>query len=502
MGACNSAKTKEIKGNDPNKNEENKNEEKKSEEKKSEEKSEEKKEEKNEEKKSETLNLNKNEEEKKEEEKNLNFNTKSKINFFTTNTSLLQTQNLKYFQSKNSKENGEHIVMSFCDTFDIVDNFFYTLYYEHKLETKNPIYDYNKFFHFDNQTNTYKARAIAVNIPNSQYETFTNSKIIDLYNKDNIIHKNQTQNLNDLKNFSENEEKKNDFIINFNNDNYASSLNNLLRTEVEKCDNLRCIHFLGNIFNGESDGLLSSFLFEIQNDYNNVLRMTHLKYFDTYTHKAFNKIKNYIFTISYIYDKCSLINFFNTPFHADTLVNLTLGERIKEFYSDYNLNKILSDLLIDPAANFVYSNGCKINKPNSLDYYFDFLFADCKENYSRSFVNTQISSLCIYKGNKILTEDEKIILSNKMSKVVDLRLKNNKMYYNFYNINKEFQYDFIANFHQTNYFKDFTEEYFMNFIQNYNISNFTKEEKENRNEAIMKVNDIMNYYKEIWKLVK
>ena len=469
MGACNSAKTKEIKGNDPNKNEE-----KKSEEKKSEEKSEEKKsEEKNEEKKSETLNLNKNEEEKKEEEKNLNFNTKSKINFFTTNTSLLQTQNLKYFQSKNSKENGEHIVMSFCDTFDIVDNFFYTLYYEHKLETKNPIYDYNKFFHFDNQTNTYKARAIAVNIPNSQYETFTNSKIIDLYNQDNIIHKNQTQNLNDL-----------------------------LRTEVEKCDNLRCIHFLGNIFNGESDGLLSSFLFEIQNDYNNVLRMTHLKYFDTYTHKAFNKIKNYIFTISYIYDKCSLINFFNTPFHADTLVNLTLGERIKEFYSDYNLNKILSDLLIDPAANFVYSNGCKINKPNSLDYYFDFLFADCKENYSRSFVNTQISSLCIYKGNKILTEDEKIILSNKMSKVVDLRLKNNKMYYNFYNINKEFQYDFIANFHQTNYFKDFTEEYFMNFIQNYNISNFTKEEKENRNEAIMKVNDIMNYYKEIWKLVK
>jgi hypothetical protein len=60
----------------------------------------------------------------------------------------------------------------------------------------------------------------------------------------------------------------------------------------------------------------------------------------------------------------------------------------------------------------------------------------------------------------------------------------------------------VANFHQTNYFKDFTEQYFLNFIQNYNISNFTKEEKENRNDAIMKVNDIMNYYKELWKLIK
>ena len=490
MGACNSAKLKKE-ANDPNKKEEEK-------------KSEEKKE-------NETLNINKNEEEKKTEEKkeeekkiNLNINTNKKTNFFTTNTSMLQTQNLKYFQTKHSKENGEHIIMSFCDSFDILDNFFNLLYYEHNLNTNNPIFDYNKFFYFNNETNTYNPRALAINVPNSQYENiYMKSNIIDLYNKDNLIFKNPT-----MTNFSEEQkneeeiEKKNDFIKNFNNDTFAAGLNNLLRSEVEKCDNLRCIHFLGNIFNGESDGLLSSFLFEIQNDYDKVLRLAHLKYYDTFTHKAFNKIKNYIFTISYLYDKCSLINFFNTPFHADTLINLTLGERIKEYYSDCNLNKILSDLLIDPAANFVYSNGCKIVKPNSLDYYFDFLFSDCKENYSRTFINSQISSLCIYKGNKILTEEEKMILSNKMSKVVDLRLNNNKMYYNFYNINKEFKYDFVANFHQTIYFKDFTEQYFLNFIQNYNISNFTKEEKENRNDAIMKVNDIMNYYKELWKLIK
>ena len=176
MGACNSAKIKDSKN--PNKKEE----EKKEEEKKSEEKKEEEK------KENETLNINKNEEEKKieenkEEEKKieLNINTNKKNNFFTTNSSILQTQNLKYFQTKHSKENGEHIIMGFCDSFDILDDFFNLLYYEHNLNTNNPIYDYNKFFYFNNETNTYNPRALAINVPRSQYENiYMKSNIIDL----------------------------------------------------------------------------------------------------------------------------------------------------------------------------------------------------------------------------------------------------------------------------------------------------------------------------------
>ena len=43
----------------------------------------------------------------------------------------------------------------------------------------------------------------------------------------------------------------------------------------------------------------------------------------------------------------------------------------------------------------------------------------------------------------------------------------------------------------------------MNFRQNYNIDNFTKEEKEGmREDSIYKVNNVLNEYKEIWRLIR
>ena len=47
-----------------------------------------------------------------------------------------------------------------------------------------------------------------------------------------------------------------------------------------------------------------------------------------------------------------------------------------------------------------------------------------------------------------------------------------------------------------------TEEYLLDFLQSYNLHNFSSEEKEMREDTIYKVNEVVNYYKEMWKLVK
>ena len=58
-----------------------------------------------------------------------------------------------------------------------------------------------------------------------------------------------------------------------------------------------------------------------------------------------------------------MINFFNNYNNVgDILANLTAGERINEYKEKYNLNRIMSDILINPNANFVYCNGCRFEK--------------------------------------------------------------------------------------------------------------------------------------------
>ncbi len=87
-----------------------------------------------------------------------------------------------------------------------------------------------------------------------------------------------------------------------------------------------------------------------------------------------------------------------------------------------------------------------------------------------------------------------------MSKIVDKNIKNNRAYYNFYDIKKPFDvHDFAANFHQSRYFIRYTEEFFMDFIQNYNFKNFSKEEIQLKEESINIMYKILNEFKELWK---
>ena len=419
-----------------------------------------------------------------------------------------QMKNLEIYNA-NFYPKGEHILLSFGDTFDLFNEFFTILFSEHQLYKEQPIYNYNTFFENEDNYN-YKARGIAFNIPNDYYDIYLKSEINSLYNNNNIIFninkKNKTNidmntmNTLTIKQFLNISEKSDDFIKEFNSDSNSQKLLNILSTEAEKCSHLHCLHFLGNIFDGSSMGILCKFNNDIQEDYKKVLKLAHLNYYDTLEHKAFNKIKNYIYTISNLYGKCDLVNFFNSPRGGDILSCITAGERIDEYSSGYSVNQILADLLIDSKNNYIYSNGLEIKEKDGDEKYIDILFQDCKEDKSHSYYKAQLSSLTIYKGNKTFGNDSKLKISDEMSKIVDKYIKNNRAYYNFYDINKNFEInDFMSNLHQTQYFVRFTEEFFMQFIQNYNIGNFSHPERLLREETINNVHGILNSFKEIWR---
>ena len=419
-----------------------------------------------------------------------------------------QMKNLEIYNA-NFYPKGEHIILSFGDTFDLFNELFMTLYSEHQLYKEQPIYNYNTFFENEDNYN-YKARGIAFNIPNDYYDLYLKSEINSLYNNCNIVFNtnkktktnldiNTINNMN-IKQFLNINEKSEDFIKEFNSDSNNQKLLNILSTEAEKCSHLHCLHFLGNIFDGSSMGILCKFNNEIQEAYKKVLKLVHLNYFDSMEHKAFNKIKNYIYTISNLYGKCDMVNFFNSPRGGDIISCITAGERIDEYSSGYSVNQILADLLVNPKNNYIYSNGLEIKEKDCDEKYIDILFQDCKEDKSHSYYKAQMSSLTIYKGNKIFGEESKFKLSDEMSNIVDKYIKNNRAYYNFYDINKNFEInDFMANLHQSQYFVRFTEEFYMNFIQNYNIGNFSQPERQLREETINNVNGILNSFREMWR---
>ncbi len=419
-----------------------------------------------------------------------------------------QMKNLEIYNA-NFYPKGEHIILSFGDTFDLFNELFTTLYSEHQLYKEQPIYNYNTFFENEDNYN-YKARGIAFNIPNDYYDLYLKSEINSLYNNGNIVFNtnkktktnldiNTINNMN-IKQFLNINEKSEDFIKEFNSDSNNQKLLNILSTEAEKCSHLHCLHFLGNIFDGSSMGILCKFNNEIQEAYKKVLKLVHLNYFDSMEHKAFNKIKNYIYTISNLYGKCDMVNFFNSPRGGDIISCITAGERIDEYSSGYSVNQILADLLVNPKNNYIYSNGLEIKEKECDEKYIDILFQDCKEDKSHSYYKAQMSSLTIYKGNKIFGEESKFKLSDEMSNIVDKYIKNNRAYYNFYDINKNFEInDFMANLHQSQYFVRFTEEFYMNFIQNYNIGNFSQPERQLREETINNVNGILNSFREMWR---
>ena len=420
-----------------------------------------------------------------------------------------QLKNLENY-NRNFYPKGEHIILSFGDCFDIFDDFFSTLFSEHQLYKEQPIYNYNTFFEND-ENDSFKARGIAFNIPNDCYDIYLKSEINRLYNNSNIIFNSMKKNKIDyninsqnsmtIKQFLNMKEKSDDFIKEFNSNSNNQKLLNILSKEAEKCSHLHCLHFVGDIFDGGSMGILCNFMNEIQEDYRKVLKLAHLKYYDSLEHKAFNKIKNYIYTISNLYNKCDLVNFFNnSPKGGDILSCITIGERINEYSSGYSVNQILADLLVNPKLNFIYSNGIEVKEKDFDEKYIELLFQDCKEDKSHLYYRSQMSSLTIYKGNKIFGNNSKIQLSDEMSNIVDRYIKNNRSYYNFYDINKSFEInDFMANLHQSQYFVRYSEEFFMDFIQNYNKGNFQQEERQLREETINNVNGILNNFREIWR---
>ena len=419
---------------------------------------------------------------------------------------------LKNFQNYNRiyYPEGEHFIISFGDCFDIFNDFFINLYSEHELDKEQPLYSSNIFFENEDNDN-YKARGIAFNIPNDYYDIYLKSEINDLYSKSNIIfntNKKSKTNLdaNSMKNatlkefLNTNPEKSDDFIKEFKNNSNYERLNNLLRKEEEKCHHLRCLHLLGNIFDGNSMGILCNFIEHSNEELRKVINLVHLKYYDTFEHKAFTKIKNYIYSISNLYDKCELVNFFNCPKGGEILSCITAGERILGKGSGYSINQMLADLLVNPKMNYLYSNGLELKEKDVEKIYFELLFRDCKEDRSHTYYKPQMSSLAIYKGNKILNNESKIILSKEMNNIVDKNIANNRSYYNFYEINKEFEInDFISNLHQSQYFVRYTEGFFMDFVQNYNNGNFTNLEKETKEDTINNVHGILNNFKELWR---
>ena len=419
-----------------------------------------------------------------------------------------QMKNLENYNI-NFYPKGEHIILSFGDCFDIFNDFFTTLVSEHQLYKEQPIYNYDTFFDSEDNDN-YVSRGIAFNIPNDYYDIYLKSEINSVFNNNNIIFNTNkksrtTLDMNAMNNAPVKQvlnmnEKSDDFFKEFNNDTNNQKISNLLSTEAEKCNHLRCLHFLGNIFDGNSMGILCNFVNDIQEDYRKVLKLTHLKYFDSFEHKAFSKIKNYLYSVSNLYEKIDLVNFFNSNKGGDILSCITAGERINEYSSGFSINQMLSDLLINTKLNYLYSNGLEVKEKDCDEKYVELLYQDCKEDRNHIYYKPQISSLTIYKGNKVFGYDGKIKISQGMANIVDRYINGNRSYYNFYDINKNFDiYDFMTNLHQTQYFVRFTEQFFMDFIQNYNIGNFLYAERQLKEETINNIHGILNNFKELWR---
>ena len=448
--------------------------------------------------------------EKKEEDEllpNEKFIQKDESQLFIKTMTENQITNLENY-NKNYISKGEHIVISFGETFEILNDFYTTLSAEHKLYDEKPVYNFRNFFE-ENREN-YTIRGIGFNIPSNMSELYSESNINTLFQKSNFSFNSSKKtrikvdldytNTATLKQFLDINENSRDFIRELNNFSSLENLEELLRTEAEKCDHLHCLHFIGDIFDGTSMGILCNTINDIQEKYKKTLKLVHLNYYDSLEHRAFNKIKNYIFTLSNLYDKCELVNFFNTSKGGQILSNLTISERISEYEKNYSINQILTDLLLTPKMNYIYSNGLEIKEKDCDDKYIELLYQDCKEDKGHLYYKAQISSLTVYKGNKIFNDESKFKLSEEMSKIVDKNIKNNRAYYNFYDIKKPFDvHDFAANFHQSRYFIRYTEEFFMDFIQNYNFKNFSKEEIQLKEESINIMYKILNEFKELWK---
>ena len=448
--------------------------------------------------------------EKKEEDEllpNEKFIQKDESQLFIKTMTENQITNLENY-NKNYISKGEHIVISFGETFEILNDFYTTLSAEHKLYDEKPVYNFRNFFE-ENREN-FTIRGIGFNIPSNMSELYSESNINTLFQKSNFSFNSSKKtrikvdldytNTATLKQFLDINENSRDFIRELNNFSSLENLEELLRTEAEKCDHLHCLHFIGDIFDGSSMGILCNTINDIQEKYKKTLKLVHLNYYDSLEHRAFNKIKNYIFTLSNLYDKCELVNFFNTSKGGQILSNLTISERISEYEKNYSINQILTDLLLTPKMNYIYSNGLEIKEKDCDDKYIELLYQDCKEDKGHLYYKAQISSLTVYKGNKIFNDESKFKLSEEMSKIVDKNIKNNRAYYNFYDIKKPFDvHDFAANFHQSRYFIRYTEEFFMDFIQNYNFKNFSKEEIQLKEESINIMYKILNEFKELWK---
>ena len=451
------------------------------------------------------------EKEKNEEENELlpneKFIQKDETQLFIKTMTENQMKNLENY-NKAYRGKGEHIFISLGETFEILNDLYISLSAEHKLYDEKPVYNFRRVF--DENYENYAIRGIAYNVPSNLSELYRQSDINTLFRKENISFNSSKKtkmkldmdymNTASLKDFLDINENSNDFIKEYNNLFNLEKLNELIRKEIEKCEQTHCIHFIGDIFDGSSMGILCNTLNNMQDRYKKILKIIHLNYYDSYEHRAFNKIKNYIFTISSLYEKCDLVNFFNTSRGDQILSNLTLGERISEFEKSCSINQILSDILLNPKLNYIYSNGVEIKKKGFNDKYIELLYQDCKEDKGHLYYKAQMSSLTIYKGNKSFTDENKISLSEEMSKIVDKYIKNNRSYYNFIDINKSFDVnDFIANFHQSRYFVRYTEDFFMDFIQNYNFKNFSNEEKQLKEETINNMYGILNEFKELWR---
>jgi hypothetical protein len=418
-----------------------------------------------------------------------------------------QINNLENY-NKYYREKGQHIFIALGETFNILNDFYTTVSIELKLYDENPLYNLRSLF--DENYGNYAIRGIAYNVPNSLNELYRQSDINTLFQKNNISFNPSKKTYTKLdadymstatlKQMLDINENSKDFIKEYNNFADLERLNELIRTEAEKCDQLHCFHFIGDIFDGSSMGILCNVLNNMQERYKKILKLVHLNYYDSYEHRAFNKIKNYIYTISNLHDKCNLVNFFNTPKGDQILSNLTIGERIPEYDKSCSINQILADLLVNPRINYIYSNGVEIKEKECDEKYAELLYQDCKEDKGHLYYKAQMSSLTIYKGNKIFNNESKIKLSEEMSKIVDRYIKNNRSYYNFYDIQKTFEInDFMSNLHQSQYFIRYTEDFFMDFIQNYNIGNFSHAERQLKEDTINNVHLILNKFKDIWR---
>ena len=390
---------------------------------------------------------------------------------------------------------GECITIAFGNTFDIFNSFFESLYNDHSLH-KQPQYEYFKYFHeLPSQHNVYIPRGFAYDIPNEQSNIFTNGFLFKTNSFQNVSFVNQT--------YDENVS----FINSFLNTNKTKYIYEHLRKESEKCDNLHQLHFISDIFNGNAMGTLCSFLNEIRNDYTSTLKLTHLKYFDTFSHKTFSKRKNYICSIAHLYTHCNLINLFNSLKGGEVINNLTVGDRIKEYSSKYNMNNLISSILFNSKTKFVYSNGMSINEHITNDN-CKLIFEDCKEGRYHMEYFPQYTSVCIYKGNTYYNESKREIFKHELKQIIkrqstyDYNINNNKRLHSFIHINKCLYNDFVSHTHHSNMFKDMTEEYYFDFIQEYNLRHFTEDERDMREDVIYKTNEIINNYNEVKKCLK